>query len=78
MMIRSRISAFASLLRAVALLLVLSPIVGEATTVEEDMIWTGGLRQAYFGDRPITQSDDLIVLDVPKRAKDAALVPVSR
>lgn len=77
MMNRSRIHAFAGLLRAAALLLVLSPIAVVATTVEEDMFWTGGLRQAYFGDRPITQSDDLIVLDVPKRAKDAALVPVS-
>ncbi len=48
-----------------------------ATTIEEDMLWTGGMKQAYFGDRPIVQSDELIVLDVPKRAQDAALVPVS-
>ena len=53
------------------------PIAGMATTIEEDMIWTGGLRQALFGDRPIVQSDDLIELDVPRRAKDAAIVPVS-
>ena len=77
MMIRSRTDTFARLLSAAAVLLVFSPIAGMATTVEEDMLWTGGLRQAYFGDRPITQSDDLIVLDVPKRAKDAAIVPVS-
>ncbi len=77
MMISSRTGTFASLLGAAAVLLVLSPVAGMATTVEEDMLWTGGLRQAYFGNRPITQSDDLIVLDVPKRAKDAAIVPVS-
>ncbi len=60
-----------------ALALMLAPLTAAATTVEEDMIWTGGLKQAYFGDRPITQTDDLIVLDVPKRAKDAAIVPVA-
>lgn len=77
MMIRSRTDTCASWLSAAAVLLVISPVAGMATTVEEDMLWTGGLRQAYFGNRPITQSDDLIVLDVPKRAKDAAIVPVS-
>lgn len=61
----------------VALSMVLAPIVGGATTVEEDMVWTGGLRQAYFGDRPIIQSDELIVLDAPRRADDAAIVPIS-
>lgn len=73
----SRLNAFGALLGHATLLMMLAPLVGEATTVEEDMVWTGGLRQAYFGDRPITQSDDLIVLDAPKRAEDAAIVPVS-
>ena len=41
------------------------------------MVWTGGLRSAYFGDRAITQSDDLIVLEIPDRAEDAAIVPIS-
>lgn len=69
--------AFLHLLTWPTLVLMIAPVASQATTVEEDMLWTGGLRQAYFGDRPITQSDDLIVLDIPKRAKDAAIVPVS-
>ncbi|MDH4047141.1 MAG: quinoprotein dehydrogenase-associated SoxYZ-like carrier [Gammaproteobacteria bacterium] len=63
--------------RAMVMLAFLIPTVGGATTVEEDMVWTGGLRQALFGDRAITESDELIVLDVPARAEDAAIVPVS-
>jgi sulfur-oxidizing protein SoxY len=47
-----------------------------ATTVEEDMAWTGGLKAAYFADREIL-SDDLIVLEAPQRAENAAIVPVS-
>ncbi|MDH3747571.1 MAG: quinoprotein dehydrogenase-associated SoxYZ-like carrier [Gammaproteobacteria bacterium] len=70
-------NAFASLLAWSTLILMLAPVAGEATTVEEDMLWTGGLRDAYFGDRPITESDDLIVLDIPKRAENAAIVPIS-
>lgn len=50
--------------------------VGHATTVEEDMAWTGGLRSAYFADREIL-SDDLITLEAPKRAENAAIVPIS-
>lgn len=69
--------AFLCLLAWPTLVLMLAPVAGEATTAEEDMLWTGGLRHAYFGDRPITQSDDLIVLDLPKRAENAAIVPVS-
>ncbi len=73
----ARRAAFAGLLGCASLLMMLAPIVGEATAVEEDMVWSGGLRHAYFGDRPITQSDDLIVLNAPQRAEDAAIVPVS-
>lgn len=76
-MYQSRCKTSAGLLRCVILSLVLFPVTGKAATVEEDMLWTGGLREALFGDRPIIESDDLIVLDVPKRAKDAAIVPVS-
>lgn len=47
-----------------------------ATTVEEDMAWTGGLREAYFADREIL-SDDLITLEAPERAENAAIVPIS-
>ncbi len=73
----SRLNAFVGLLLQTTFLMMLAPVAGVATTVEEDMVWTGGLRSAYFGDRPITQSDDLIVLDAPTRAEDAAVVPLS-
>ncbi len=66
-----------AMLASIILVLMLFPLTGSATTIEEDMVWTGGLKQAYFGDRLITQSDELIVLNAPKRAKDAAIVPVS-
>ena len=49
---------------------------GHATTVEEDMAWTGGLRDAYFADREI-HTDELITLEAPKRADNAAIVPIS-
>ncbi len=65
------------LIRGAILFAMVAPAAGEATIVEEDMVWTGSLRQAYFGDRPIIQSDDLIVLDAPDRAEDAAIVPIS-
>ena len=74
----ARRAAFAGLLGHASLLMMLAPIVGEATTVEEDMVWSGGLRHAYFGDRPITQSDDFIVLNAPQRAEDAAILPFRR
>ncbi len=77
MMNNSRWSAFASLRGCATVLTMLAPVVGEATTAEEDMVWTGGLQHAYFENRPITQSDDVIVLDAPIRAEDAAIVPIS-
>ena len=43
---------------------------------EEDSVWLGGLRAAYFGDRPIVQSDDVIELEAPERAENAAVVPI--
>ncbi|MEX2495183.1 MAG: quinoprotein dehydrogenase-associated SoxYZ-like carrier [Woeseia sp.] len=50
--------------------------VAQATTAEEDMVWTGGLRNAYFEDRKIL-ADDLITLEAPQRAENAAIVPIS-
>jgi sulfur-oxidizing protein SoxY len=43
---------------------------------EEDSVWSGGLRAAYFGERPIVQSDDVIELETPERAENAAVVPI--
>lgn len=70
-------AGLAGLARCALLVAMVVPVAAEATIVEEDMVWTGSLRQAYFGDRPIIQSDDLIVLDAPDRADDAAIVPIS-
>ncbi len=42
----------------------------------EDSAWLGGLRAAYFGDRPIVESEDVIELEAPVRAEDAAVVPI--
>lgn len=72
-----RRDVLAGLFRCAAVLAMIVPAVGAATTVEEDMLWTGSLQQAYFGDRPIMQSDDVVVLEAPDRAEDAAIVPIS-
>jgi sulfur-oxidizing protein SoxY len=39
-------------------------------------VWLGGLRAAYFGERPIVQSDDVIELEAPERAENSAVVPI--
>lgn len=60
-------------LRLLTLALVLAlPVVTHA--VENDRWQT--VKQSYFGDSPITTGDDVISLDTPKRAHDAATVPV--
>lgn len=77
MVTNSRCNDFARNCLRAAVLMTLVPAMSGATTVEEDMVWTGSLRHAYFGDREISESDDLIVLNAPKRAEDAAIVPIS-
>jgi len=47
-----------------------------AADSEEDSVWLGGLRAAYFGERPIVQSDDVIELEAPERAENSAVVPI--
>lgn len=39
-------------------------------------VWPA-LKQSHFGDREIHTSSDLLVLEAPKRAEDAAIVPVT-
>lgn len=46
-------------------------------TPAPDERWNGGLKTAFFGDRHIVESDDVISLQAPKRAEDAAVVPIS-
>jgi sulfur-oxidizing protein SoxY len=48
-----------------------------ADTEIQDAVWTRGLKAAYFGDRTIVESDDVVTLDAPERAENAALVPIS-
>jgi sulfur-oxidizing protein SoxY len=43
----------------------------------QDALWIGGMKATLFGDRPIVESDDVVVLDAPVRADNAALVPLS-
>lgn len=38
--------------------------------------WTGGLKQSFFGDRPILDGLDVIDLQAPYRAEDGAVVPL--
>jgi sulfur-oxidizing protein SoxY len=35
------------------------------------------LKEALFGDRPIAENDGIILLEAPKRALDAAIVPIT-
>lgn len=65
-----------ALFGATLALSVFLPGAAGATTAEEDMAWTGGLRSAYFADREI-RSDHVITLDAPTRAENAAIVPIT-
>jgi sulfur-oxidizing protein SoxY len=81
-LVRSKIIVFATLLA----LLVWADCAaaGTASTGDSpeeraahDALWTGGLRQSYFGGRPIAEDDEVIVLDAPDRADNAAFVPIA-
>lgn len=43
---------------------------------EEDAAWNGGLKQKFFGDRPIEEGNQVVELTAPYRAEDPALVPI--
>ena len=43
----------------------------------EDTLWNGGLRTTIFGDREVVESDDVVALEVPERAENAAIVPIT-
>ena len=48
----------------------------QAVTPKEPL-WPS-LKIAYFGDKPIRENaTDLLVIEAPKRAEDAAIVPIS-
>jgi sulfur-oxidizing protein SoxY len=44
---------------------------------EEDSAWNGGLKQKFFGDKAIQETNDVIELTAPYRAEDPSLVPIS-
>lgn len=58
------------------LAMILAPPSIAVADSDEDSVWLGGLRATYFGDREIVQSDDVIELEAPQRAEDAAVVPI--
>src|SRR5262245_9868875 len=48
----------------------------EEQRATEDALWNGGLRATYFHDQQILESDEVIGLETPERAENAALVPI--
>jgi len=57
-------------------LLIVLLAAGFATAAEAGSERWNELKSVYFGDREITAGDEVITLDAPPRAYDAALVPV--
>lgn len=60
-------------------LLILNPVVNSFAnnmSENEDFIWHNGLRQSHFADRSIIEAENVVSLQAPKRAEDAALVPL--
>jgi sulfur-oxidizing protein SoxY len=62
---------FLSLLLALA-----GPARAERTEAERTARWAD-LRHAIFGNRLVTEAEDVVVIDVSARAEDAAIVPVA-
>ena len=59
------------------LVLALMTSSAQAANKSLDEFWNQTIRPAYFGDRSIQDSDDIIALEAPKRAADPAIVPIS-
>jgi sulfur-oxidizing protein SoxY len=66
-------AALCSLLLGFALL---GPARAEPTEAERLTRWSD-LRHAIFGDRVVEDAGDLVAIDAPARAEDAAIVPVA-
>ena len=49
----------------------------KARKAKEDKFWDTELKEALYGDRTLTESDDVIELTTPPRAEDPAVVPIS-
>src|SRR5215470_9397574 len=52
------------------------PACAEPTEAERMARWSD-LQHAIFGDRVVEDAGDLVAIDVPARAEDAAIVPVA-
>ena len=59
------------------LLLALMSTTVQAANKSLDEFWNQTIRPAYFGDKSIQNSEDIIALEAPKRAADPAIVPIS-
>lgn len=59
---------------SVSLLCLFLSVPGSA--ISDDSRWDD-LKKAYFGDRTIIEGDDVLALDAPGRAHDAATVPIT-
>jgi sulfur-oxidizing protein SoxY len=57
-------------------LAIANPARAERTEAERTARWAD-LRHAIFGDRLVTEAEDLVAIDVPARAEDAAIVPLA-
>ena len=66
-------AALCSLLLGIALL---GPARAEPTEAERMTRWSD-LKHTIFGDRVVEAAGDLVAIDAPARAEDAAIVPVS-
>ncbi len=63
-------------LMLVSFILMLFGLSAQAATPKEPLWPT--LKVAYFGDKPIRENaNDLLVIEAPKRAEDAAIVPIT-
>lgn len=64
-----------SLMLGLSLMVMAVPVTQAAA--DKEPIWPS-LKTSYFGDKEIRDNaDDLLVLEAPKRAEDAAIVPIS-
>ena len=43
----------------------------------QDALWNSGLRSTIFSGREIVESDDVVALEAPERAENAAIVPIT-
>ena len=48
-----------------------------AKRVKQDKFWNERLKEVFYADRTIVESDEVIELTAPKRAEDPAVVPIS-